>query len=369
MPASGRLTRRFARSAAVRSAPGTRPRRGLPARFRRERVLVIGCGDVGLRAVRQFAQSAAPARPRWLALTSQAARQPLLRAAGITPVLGNLDQPASLRRVAAWATRVLYLAPPQPTGVTDQRATHFVRQWRRYRAASAAAVARRMRPGAAPVAAGLRALAYVSTTGVYGDCGGSWAPETRPVAPGSARAVRRVDAERRMRALARCGVAVAILRAPGIYAPDRALGSPAQRLRSGAPVLHAREDVYINRIHADDLARACWLAVWRVRSMRVFNVVDDAVMKLGEFFDQAADVLGLPRPPRLSLAEAEQALGANRMSFLRESRRLPNARIKRELGLQWRYPSAFAGGLHASCLQASPSSSPLQPFAAPGAPL
>lgn len=351
MPASGRLTRRFARSAAVRSAPGTRPRRGLPARFRRERVLVIGCGDVGLRAVRQFAQSAAPARPHWLALTSQAARQPLLRAAGITPVLGNLDQPASLRRVAAWATRVLYLAPPQPTGVTDQRATHFVRQWRRYRAASAAAVARRMRPGAAPVAAGLRALAYVSTTGVYGDCGGSWAPETRPVAPGSARAVRRVDAERRMRALARCGVAVAILRAPGIYAPDRALGSPAQRLRSGAPVLHAREDVYINRIHADDLARACWLAVWRVRSMRVFNVVDDAVMKLGEFFDQAADVLGLPRPPRLSLAEAEQALGANRMSFLRESRRLPNARIKRELGLQWRYPSAFAGGLHASSLQ------------------
>lgn len=344
MPASGRLTRRFARSAAVRSAPS--PRRGLPARFRCERVLVIGCGDVGLRAVRQFAQSAAPARPHWLALTSQAARQPLLRAAGITPVLGNLDQPASLRRVAAWATRVLYLAPPQPTGVTDQRATHFVRQWRLHRAVAT----RRARAGA-PVAAGLRALAYVSTTGVYGDCGGSWAPETRPVAPGSARAVRRVDAERRMRALARCGVAVAILRAPGIYAPDRALGSPAQRLRSGAPVLHAREDVYINRIHADDLARACWLAVWRVRSMRVFNVVDDTVMKLGEFFDQAADVLGLPRPPRLSLAEAEQALGANRMSFLRESRRLPNARIKRELGLQWRYPSAFAGGLHASSLQ------------------
>lgn len=324
-------------------------RRALPARFRRERVLIIGCGDVGLRMAHLFLRrgaradsmqaQACGAAPRWLAATSQAQRIPLLRAVGITPVLADLDRADSLRRLVAWPTRVAYLAPPQAQGLRDVRAAGFVQQGLRARAGY----------GGRAGWPWWRSLAYVSTTGVYGDCQGAWVDECTPVRPVNARAVRRVDAEQRMRGLIRAGVPTAVLRAPGIYAPDRAKGSPEKRLRSAQPVLEEGADVYTNRIHADDLARAVWLAVWRVRGARVFNVNDDDTMKTGAFYDVVADMLGLPHPPRVGFAQAERTLGDSRMSFLRESRRLSNARIKKELRLQWRYPG-IAQGLHASCL-------------------
>src|SRR4051812_47868545 len=87
-----------------------------PSRFRRERILIIGCGDVGLRVARQL-----PSRVRLLALTSSADRLPVLRARKITPLLGNLDDGASLRRLAGLATRVVHLAPPPGTDPGERR--------------------------------------------------------------------------------------------------------------------------------------------------------------------------------------------------------------------------------------------------------
>jgi nucleoside-diphosphate-sugar epimerase len=180
-----------------------------------------------------------------------------------------------------------------------------------------------------------RALVYGSTTGVYGDRAGAWTSESVPAAPRTPRALRRVDAERSVRWLGRAlGVRSSVLRIPGIYANDRA---------GGTPVLRAEDDVYTAHIHADDLARACALALWRGRAMRVFNVVDDSELKMGDYFDLAADVYGLARPPRVARDAAGDQLPLVLLSFMSESRRLHNQRLKQELRLRLAYPTVAEG--------------------------
>ncbi|MBD3892790.1 SDR family oxidoreductase [Hydrogenophaga sp.] len=297
----------------------------LPARFRRERVLIVGCGDVGLRAARLLAGGS---RVRVLALTSTPQRVPELRAQGVLPLQGNLDQSHSLRRLAGLATRVLHLAPPPSCGAaaarTDPRSRALVQ-----------ALVRRT-----PAAA----LVYGSTSGVYGDCQGRWVSEVTAARPGTARAWRRLDAEMALLRLGRIsGVRSTVLRIPGIYAPDRAGGTPRQRLLRGTPVLRDEDDVYTNHIHADDLARACVLALWRGRAQRKINVCDDTQLKMGDYFDFAADSYGLARAPRIERAAAATQLSALQLSFMSESRRLHNRRMKRELRLVLRYPTVADG--------------------------
>lgn len=295
----------------------------LPARFRRPRVLVVGCGDVGTRVLPRLNGV------RVLALTSSPQRVPVLRAAGAVPLLGNLDQPASVRRLAGLAQRVLHLAPP-PSGSADATRRDDPRTRTLVRA-----LARGRRP---------LALVYGSTSGVYGDCAGAWVDETRPVQPQTARAHRRVAAENTLRHWGRrVAVPVAVLRIPGIYAPDRDGGTPRERLLRGSPVLHAEDDVFTNHIHADDLARACVRALWRAPVQRVFNVCDDTELRMGDYMDLAADLYHLPRPPRVTRAEAAAQLSPMVLSFMGESRRLRNTRLKRELGLRLRYPTVAQG--------------------------
>ncbi len=285
-------------------------------------MLVVGCGDVGLRVARDLGP-----RVRRLALTSSPERKPALRAAGLTPLSGNLDDPASLRRLAGLATRVVHLAPPPGEG-------HAV-WWLDPRTRS---LARVLRTRTLPVS-----LVYGSTSGVYGDCAGDRVAETRPLAPRTPRATRRVDAERLVRHLGRAGVRTSILRIPGIYAPDREGGTPRERLRKGTPVLAAADDVYTNHIHSDDLARACIAALWRGKPQRVINVNDDSALKMGDYFDLAADLYGLPRPPRVRRDAAQATLPLVLLSFMSESRRLDNTRMKRELRLRLRYPQVLDG--------------------------
>jgi len=303
------------------------PLGALPARFRRQRLLIIGCGDVGLRVARSL--GAGGPRPRVLALTSSPARVPMLRAAGVTPLVGNLDDAASLARLAGLATRVLHLAPPPGEGAVGP-------QWWLDRRSTA--LARALRRRALP-----QALVYASTSGVYGDCAGEWVAESRPVTPATPRAQRRVNAERAVRHLGRAGVRASILRVPGIYAPDREGGTPEARLRRGTPVLAAPDDVYTNHIHADDLARACIAALWRGRPQRAYNVADDSQLKMGDYFDLAADLYGLPRPPRVARSLAQQQLPLSLLSFMGESRRLVTTRMARELRLRLRYPTVREG--------------------------
>ena len=294
-----------------------------PSRFRRQRVLVVGCGDVGMRAAGLLR-----GRLQLIALTSSPARVPQLRQAGLTPIVADLDRPASLRRLAGLATRVLHLAPPA-------RVEEGASWWRDARTL---ALVRALRLRTLP-----SAFVYGSTSGVYGDCGGALVAETRALRPETPRAHRRVDAERSVRWLGRAGVAVRILRIPGIYAPDREGGTPRERLQRGTPVLRAEDDVYTNHIHADDLARACVAALWRGGPQRAFHASDDSEIKMGDYIDLAARLYGLPRPSRIARAEAQARLPLSLLSFMGESRRLDNTRLKRELRLRLHYPTVAAG--------------------------
>lgn len=259
-----------------------------------------------------------------LALTSSAGRMAGLRAQGMVPLLGNLDQPGTLARLAGIATRVVHLAPPPQQGWTDPRTLALLR-----------ALRGRSLPGA---------LVYGSTSGVYGDCAGAWVDETRMLNASTPRAARRVDAERQLRFWARSsGVHTHTLRIPGIYGKDREGGTPRERLLKGTPVLQTRDDVYTNHIQADDLARACVAALWKGRPLRTYNVSDDTELKMGDYFDFAANLYGLPRPPRVAREGAEAQLPVMLLSFMSESRRLHNTRMKAELGLKLRYPTVREG--------------------------
>ncbi len=302
------------------------PLGALPARFRRQRVLIVGCGDVGLRTAGQLGAPQSQ-RVRLMALTSSPDRVRMLRACGITPLLGNLDDAASLMRLGGIAHRVIHLAPP-PTE----------RQGASDRDPRSLALVRALRLRSLP-----QALVYGSTTGVYGDCAGQRVDENRRVNPHTPRAQRRVDAENLMRFLGRSGARVSILRIPGIYAADREGGTPRERLLKGTPVLVAKEDVYTNHIHANDLARACAAALWRGKPQRVVNVTDDTDLKMGDYFDLAASLYGLPKPPRISRDDANTALPLMLLSFMSESRRLDNTRMKQELRLQLHYPHVRDG--------------------------
>lgn len=291
----------------------------MQGRTRRLTVLIVGCGDVGLRVLRLLR-----GRCRVLALTSSAGRIAELRAAGAVPLVGNLDAPATLGRLAALADAVLHLAPPPSSGATDRRT-----------AALLAALARGGR---------VQRLVYASTTGVYGDAGGAWLDETSPLRAATDRARRRVDAERRVRCFGRStGAAVSVLRIPGIYALDREGGDPRDRLSRGTPVLRAEDDVYTNHIHADDLARACVAALWRGRPQRIVNACDDTELAMGDYFDLVADLAGLPRPRRVARVDAAAELSPMQMSFMGESRRLRNRRLKEELRLRLRHPTVLDG--------------------------
>ena len=291
----------------------SRPTRQKPA------LLIVGCGDIGLRVARLL-----QGRWRVLALTSSPERLPALRAAGVLPLLGDLDRPSTLGRLAGLADAVLHLAPPPGHGTVDSRTANLLH-----------ALGRGSR---------VRRIVYGSTSGVYGDCAGARFDETRPVNPGTERARRRVDAETRLRGFGRAfGARVSLLRIPGIYAGDRDGGHPRERLLRGTPVLVAEDDVYTNHIHADDLARACVAALHRGLPQRVVHVSDDSDMKMGDYFDLAADLCGLPRPPRVSRIEAAQSLSPMAMSFLGESRRLRNVRLRRELRVRLRYPHVRDG--------------------------
>ena len=281
----------------------------------RPRLLIVGCGDIGLRVLSLV-------RKRWrvLALTSDAARVSALRAAGALPIVGDLDQPATLGRLSGLASHVLHLAPPPRAGRTDPRTRALL-----------AALAR----GALPTR-----LVYASTSGVYGDCAGARIDETRTPNPANDRAWRRLDAEDAVRRFGRAhGVVASVLRVPGIYALDRAGGDPRERLARATPLLAADEDVYTNHIHADDLARICVAALVRGAPQRVYHASDASELKMGEHFDAVADAFGLPRAPRRPRAELARALSPMQMSFLAESRRLDNRRLATELRVNLTYPT------------------------------
>jgi nucleoside-diphosphate-sugar epimerase len=296
------------------------------------KTLLLGAGDIGQRILAAHAPRGAVT-----AVTSTPANRPRLRRLGARVKLANLDKPGTLARLPrAWAW-LLHCAPPQASGRQDQRTRNLLRQLAKRTAQEDAPTRREMVS---------RVVVYLSTSGVYGDCGGARVTERRPCAPDNLRAKRRVDAERTLARAARRGLfRLVILRVPGIYAADRL---PLERLRRATPAIAAAEDSYTNHIHADDLAAIAVRALRRtacrpLHRARIYNCNDDSEMKMGDYFDLVADAFELPRPPRLPRAEVERAVSPMLMSFMRESRRLDNSRLKRELGVRFQFPTVAAG--------------------------
>lgn len=280
--------------------------------FGKPRILIVGCGDIGLRVAKQLCRNY-----RVFALTSQQSRFSELRGLGITPILGDLDKPETLWRLSGLAETVIHLAPPQNIGHRDSRTRNLTR----ILAQGPASVSR---------------LIYVSTTGVYGDHKGGRVSEITPVNPQSERAKRRVDAERVLRLWGPAnGVAVTILRVPGIYAANRL---PVDRLQTRTPALIPDEDAYSNHIQSDDLARLVCAAVYHGKPQRIINTCDGSETKMGDYFDEVADAFGLERPARMPAAELQKIVSPMLWSFMRESRRVTNTRLP-ELKTPLRYPS------------------------------
>lgn len=282
-----------------------------------KRLLIIGCGNVGLRVAALLR-----ARHRIYALTRDAERIPGLHRHGLTPLLGDLDRPETLAALAGLAHDVIHLAPPPAHGRVDARTAHLIAALGRGRSLP-------------------QHFIYISTSGVYGDCNGALVDETSPLRPQTDRARRRADAEQRLRDWgARTGVRVSILRVPGIYAADRL---PVARIERGTPALRPQDDAYVNHVHADDLAGMVVAALHRGQANRSYNASDDAPQKMGDYFDLVADRFRLPRPPRITRAEASAVIPENLYSFMSESRRLGNRRIKQELRVRLRYPTVHEG--------------------------
>jgi nucleoside-diphosphate-sugar epimerase len=280
--------------------------------FNKPSILIIGCGDIGLRVAKQLSRS-----HRVYALTSQKSRFQELREVGATPILGDLDKPETLWRLSGLAQTVIHLAPPQNHGNRDCRTRNLLRI---------------LAQGSHAV----RRLIYISTTGVYGDHRGEKVSEATPVSPQSDRAHRRVDAERVLRLWGPAhGVLVTILRVPGIYALDRL---PIDRLQSKTPALLPEEDAHSNHIHSEDLARLVCAAVYHGKPQRIINTCDGGETKMGDYFDEVAEAFGLERPPRMAAKELKKMVSPMLWSFMRESRRVSNNRLH-ELKTPLRYPS------------------------------
>ncbi|MSQ54043.1 MAG: NAD-dependent epimerase/dehydratase family protein [Betaproteobacteria bacterium] len=233
----------------------------------------------------------------------------------------DLDRAETLRPFSGWADTVLHAAPPPAADDTDSRTANLL-----------AMLETGERPGR---------IVYFSTSGVYGDCAGARIDETRPVNPKTPRAMRRIDAERRLDEWSRMhDIALVVLRVPGIYAEDRL---PLERLRAGTPALRPADDSYTNHIHAEDLAAIALRACAADAPAGTYNASDDSEMKMGEWFDLVADRHGLPRPPRIARSDAPGRISPEMLSFMSESRRLSNTKLKRDLGIRLAYPTVFDG--------------------------
>ena len=281
-------------------------------------VIVVGCGDVGLRVARDWVDRGAEVTGT-VRSTRSAGR---LQAAGIQALELDLDAPGDINLPDLAGAIIHYHVPPPREGRGDPRISRFLELLDQQ--------------GQLP-----RRIVYLSTSGVYGDCGGEWVTEQRAPAPDSDRGRRRLAAEQDL--LAWAGprdVETVILRVPGIYGPGRL---PIKRLRSGSPVVDERECAFSNRIHAGDLARIDVAAAERGRAGAVYNVSDGQPTTMTDYFMQVAELLGLEPPPIISLDEAREIMTPAMLSFLGESRRLDNSLMRKELKVKLHYPTLEKG--------------------------
>jgi len=286
-----------------------------------QEITIIGCGDIGRRVAALYRHEGTT--PAGMVHSKESAQA--LSALDIAPIQADLDNTETLSSTEYKDNLVFYFAPPPQTGTKDLRMANWL-----------ASIELNNLP---------EKVVLISTTAVYGDSQGEWISEQSPLAPGTDRGLRRLDAEQQLAQWAKNNeVPFVILRVPGIYGPGRL---PRERLEKALPVLNEAECGFTNRIHADDLAMICVAAAKQAKSGEVFNVSDGHPGTMTDWFNQVADFLGLPRPPQVSMQEAEQVMTAGMLSYLKESRRIDNTKMLKELNIKLKY-EMIKDGIQAS---------------------
>jgi nucleoside-diphosphate-sugar epimerase len=282
-----------------------------------ENIFIVGCGYIGRRVAKL--EQAEGSRVSAMARSESSAKA--LRQEGIEVVMGDLDEPVSMKALSLASRIVYYFAPPPVEGLVDSRMEGFLS------CLNSSFLPER--------------VVLISTTGVYGNCRGEWVTEERPAAPEADRANRRLSAENLLSSWGEeNSVPVIILRVPGIYGPGKL---PEKRLRQGLPVLSEEDAPFSNRVHADDLARACLAAARKGKGGGIYNISDGHPTTMTDYFYKVADHLGIPRPPAISLEEARRQLSEGMLSYLAESKRLDNLKMREELGIEPIYPDLDSG--------------------------
>ncbi len=182
-------------------------------------------------------------------------------------------------------------------------------------------------------------VAYLSTTGVYGDHQGRWIDENFPLTPNTERGEKRVAAEAQWLALRRDHqVPVHVFRLAGIYGPGR---NQLLTVRDGTAKRVIKQGQIFSRIHVDDIAGILHASMAQPNPGRAYNVADDEPCPPQDVVAFAAALLGLPPPPEITFEDAK--LSPMAASFYADSKRVSNARVKQELGYVFKYPNYRAG--------------------------
>ena len=294
-----------------------RVRAGVPVSDSGKIALVIGCGYTGIRLARPLLDRGFLV----VGVSRHAEHDPELRRAGIQPLAGDLSKPDFLPVLGKLSPSVVaYFVPPQKG---DDPLS--------------AVLAATRNPS-------LEAFLYASSSSVYGDCGGEWVDETTAISSDGTGDPDRYAAECRVAEAGMSGIPTRICRITGIYGPDRTL---KRLLESGQYTLIEGGDPWVNRIHVDDLV-AGFVAAWEKGTPgMVYNMVDEQPHRASEFANLSADLNHLPRPARISEAEAATRYDAAELHRKLSSKRVRCLRLRNELGLSLKYPG-FRTGLVAA---------------------
>ena len=280
-------------------------------------VLIIGCGDIGLRVSKIWKNGAKSV----FAMARNDESIDTFRQQHLFTCQADLDDFHSLKDIPSRQSLLYYFAPPPAKGHVDTRMANFLAS---------------MEKEALPAH-----FVYISTSGVYGDQGGELINEDTSVNPTADRAKRRYNAEQQLRTWSKqTSVPITILRVGGIYGPGRL---PLQRLKDQIPMLHEELSPQTNRIHADDLAQVCVAAGSKKAEGEIYNVSDGSNSNMTEYFNTIADFYELPRPPLVDWEEAEETISKGMLSYLRESRKMDNSKMINKLDIILKYPTLIDG--------------------------
>jgi len=285
-----------------------------------KKIVIAGCGYIGTRVARTWKDRGAEVT----CLVRSAEHQAVLASEGLATRSCRFDDAADIPVLDVAGSIVYYFVPPPGGGSADSRARHFC-----------SAIS-----GSAPPAK----IIYISATSVYSEKGGATVTEDSPTEPHSAMGKRRLDAEQAFLEYGRTtGTPVIILRVSGIYGPGRL---PLMQISQGQPLLNEAESGPSNRIHADDLATVCLAAADRGEGGEIFNVSDGHPSSMTSYFNACADLLGYPRQPQVSMAEARLVMSPLMLSYVSDSRVVDNSRMIERLDVKLKYPSMLDGLSH-----------------------